>query len=221
MNFKIFNIPVTVKWSFWILSLLIGSNFARQTNGRTALPILASFVGILFVSILIHELGHALWARWYGMTPSIEIHLFGGTARYTGTKQLTHGQNLMISLAGPVSNILLAGLSFIFILFLAYLNVGVNDKILSMIVFINLFLGIFNLLPLYPMDGGYALNAGLKKWKGPTGAKLSYQISFIMALAFASLSFYTGNSIMALMLGYFAFLSYKMIKSPESTLHFH
>jgi Zn-dependent protease/CBS domain-containing protein len=157
---RLFGVPVRFHFTFLLLLaflLFIGVG-QRQSGAFTALYILA-----LFGSVLLHELGHALVARRYGIR-TIEIVMFpiGGVARLD---RLPHGkQEVLIALAGPAVNLVIAGLIF------GWLGVSDGKGLLATamgeptdvnlglrIGIGNLILAVFNLLPAYPMDGGRVL----------------------------------------------------------------
>jgi len=162
LNFSVFGIPVRVHPLFWLIAVLLG--------GRNPdLKFVAVFALCVFVSILVHELGHALAARSYGWPPSIVLHGFGGVTRYSPASGYTRRRAIWITFAGP-----LAG----FILFAVVLGLemmiasGATQQqewarnlttssawpltgyALYSLRMLNLFWGLFNLLPVVPLDGG-------------------------------------------------------------------
>jgi len=132
-----------------------------------------ALVVAVFGSILLHELGHALMARRYGIeTADITLYLFGGVARLERMPR-SPGPELLIALAGPAVN-------FAIVLALAGLT-GLADfvgipypELVTSLLKINLGLGLFNLLPVFPMDGGRVLRAILS---GPLGRVRATEIA--------------------------------------------
>ncbi|MNW50621.1 Stage IV sporulation protein FB [compost metagenome] len=104
----------------------------------------------LFLIVFIHELGHVAAARFFGVKVlSIQMLPFGGVAVMEDTGHLTALREMIISLAGPLQNLLLIGLSLLF------QSVGLWDgPFLSYFIQCNLLLALFNLLPILPLDGG-------------------------------------------------------------------
>lgn len=215
MNFKAFNIPVKISWTFWLFTLFtlfIGHSITRQ------LPPAYTVIwgAALFASILIHELGHALWYRWYGMVPKIEIHGMGGTTHGQGTKHLSMKEELVVTLAGPISNLILAGLAFILLPIVKPMNIVPLTFFISSSLYINLFLAVFNLIPVFPMDGGQALATLFKMKKGPAGATMAYNVSGYLAIALAIITFMSGSmTIIPILFAYFAFISFSQKKLAE------
>ena len=123
----------------------------------------ALFVVTLFGCILLHELGHALTARAYGIgTRGIVLLPIGGVAKLERMPR-DPKQELMITLAGPAVNFVLAGLLYA-LLALASSKIALGLDVFqsgffSMLLAANVFLGVFNLLPAFPMDGGRILRA--------------------------------------------------------------
>lgn len=112
-NFQVLGIPVRVSPWFWGVSMMMGAR-----SGASAQDVLV-WVAVVFFSILIHEMGHALVIRYYGWTPRIVLYGFGGLAIYDPTiapwqpgrrVRRTSAQQIMISLAGPGTQIILAAI---------------------------------------------------------------------------------------------------------------
>jgi Zn-dependent protease len=117
-----------------------------------------AFVVALFGSIVLHELGHALMARQYGIgTADITLYLFGGIARLERMPR-SAGPELLIALAGPAVNfVIVLGLMGVIGLS-AFLGLY-PPEFLWAVLYLNLGLGLFNLLPVFPMDGGRVVRA--------------------------------------------------------------
>ncbi|ODT97910.1 MAG: Zn-dependent protease [Planctomycetes bacterium SCN 63-9] len=141
---------------------------------------------LVFGCVLLHELGHALAARRFGIdTADITLYPIGGVARLNRIPKAP-GAEFLIALAGPAVNfaivlILLA----LGILFHALGVHGLIDELLDWLMIINLSLGLFNLIPAFPMDGGRILRAGLSGWLGRARAtSIAATIGRTLALAF-------------------------------------
>jgi Zn-dependent protease len=123
-----------------------------------------AFVVALLGSIVLHELGHSLMARQYGIgTADITLYLFGGVARLERMPR-SAGPELLIALAGPAVNFAIAGVLFAMIGLVE--AAGVSPFLMEQVLITNLALGLFNLLPIFPMDGGRVLRALLSGWMG-------------------------------------------------------
>lgn len=131
-------------------------------TGVIVLLSIASLVGV-FASVLLHELGHALAARRYGIpTRRITLSLIGGVAQLEGMPRKPR-QELVVALAGPAVNFAIAAGLWVIS---PVLGAGVLSLLLGQLMVANVILGVFNLLPAFPMDGGRALRAILAERMG-------------------------------------------------------
>jgi len=157
----IFGVPVRLHFTFVLLLvflIFIGVG-ERQSGASTAI-----YIGALFASVLLHEIGHALVARHFGIkTVEIVMYPIGGVSR--PERQPRPNEELWVALVGPLVNLGLAAalLGFVSlhsgILILNELRQPSDANLLERIAIGNLALGLFNLLPAYPMDGGRVLRA--------------------------------------------------------------
>ncbi|MFT4567533.1 MAG: Zn-dependent protease/predicted transcriptional regulator [Saprospiraceae bacterium] len=167
-------IPVKVHWSFSIVLLLAG--YVAYTEGLSIYPafLFFSFIGFLFVFVVMHEFGHVFMARRYGVTTrDIILSPIGGVARLESIPMKpTH--ELWIALAGPTVNVVL----FCVIGLIQYLlhgnifptddgiRMGSLKDLMGNLIVINFLLVVFNLIPAFPMDGGRVLRALLSMGTG-------------------------------------------------------
>lgn len=190
-------IPIRLHSSFLILAaVFIGAELVR--SGLTA-ALLTTGLGVaLFGSVLLHELGHALTAQHYGiLTRSITLYPFGGVAALN-REPTRSNEELWIALAGPAVNAALALLA----LPLALLGVPGAAFFAAM----NLALGVFNLIPAFPMDGGRVLRAWLSRRKGRfLATEQALNISKYFAWAFLALGLVTTSFNLLLIGGFLLF----------------
>ncbi|HZW31249.1 MAG TPA: site-2 protease family protein [Isosphaeraceae bacterium] len=169
----------------------------------------------LFGCVLLHELGHALMARRFGIgTQDITLYPIGGVARLRRMPRAP-GAELLIALAGPAVNFaIVAALTTLAFLGLDHLlaqtlavafsgfgwdpidvAMAVGDY-LSQVMYINLGLGLFNLIPAFPMDGGRVLRALLSGWLGRAPATtIAATIGQTLAVCFGIFSLLVGNPL--------------------------
>jgi Zn-dependent protease len=155
---RLFGVPIRLHFTFLLLLVfLIFIGIGGKQSGRTT----AVYIIALFGSVLLHELGHALVARWYGLkTREIVMYPIGGVSRLE--RQPVARQELLISLAGPLVNLLIAVALFLSqhdFQPLETLRVPTDANLIERIAVGNILLGLFNLLPAYPMDGGRILRS--------------------------------------------------------------
>lgn len=164
-------IPIFVSWSWWFFAALIMVVF-RPTFSQ-ALPeastawtwaVSAFFVLIMFGTVLIHELAHALAAisfRW--KVNEVTLNFWGGATVYehssTGKAQ-TPLRSLTVAIVGPLSNLVIAGATWL-VLQVLLDPAGTVQVLLTITVWTNLLIGIFNLLPGHPLDGGRVVESSV------------------------------------------------------------
>lgn len=157
---RLFGIPLLLHPS-WLLifTLLVWSlavGFLPQTlpgrSGGTYLALGVVTAALFFLSIVAHELGHALTARRLGVgTRRITLFFFGGVAELEGN--LRQGRHeAIVAIAGPIVSLVIAALTW-----LAASVAGEFGTVALWLARINLTLALFNLLPLFPLDGGRVL----------------------------------------------------------------
>jgi Zn-dependent protease len=162
--------------TFVILAAMFAANKLITEGIESAL--IASLLGVaLFVSVFLHELGHAMAAKLYGIkTRSITLYPFGGIAAIENLPE-DPTQEFWIAVAGPAVNFLIAGICTPLLL--------LHNEMLNMIIFWNVLMGVFNLLPAYPMDGGRVLRSMLqRKYNFIRSTEIAIAISSIFAWIF-------------------------------------
>ena len=151
LRFRLFDVPVRVHPLFWLSSAMVtwrGDNIALTLIG----------IVWVFVSVLVHELGHALMARRYGFPSEIVLVFLFGLATST---RMTPGRNLRISAAGPLAGLALAAIVYIVLLItvqdpLDFLRDYDSPKVFAvhMMLFFGVFGNLVNFVPCLPLDGG-------------------------------------------------------------------
>lgn len=164
-------IPIYVSWSWWFFAALIIVVF-RPTfsqalpNASTAWTwaVAAFFVLIMFATVLIHELAHALAAisfRW--KVNDVTLNFWGGATVYQHSsegKNQTPLRSLTVAIVGPISNLVIAGVAWLLLQVLLE-PTGTAQVLLTVTVWTNLLIGLFNLLPGHPLDGGRVVESAV------------------------------------------------------------
>jgi Zn-dependent protease len=195
--FKLFDFmgtPVYLKYWFFLF-LLFGIN---------------TFV-TFFIAVLVHELAHTYVAKKFNLPVSSVVldFLFGSAG--IDTNYTPYGQTILISIAGPLSNLLLSGLGWLL------LNNGGADTFLASFLLTftsyNFILFIFNILPIYPMDGG-RISKAICQWvtKPTIGRKINGVISIISSILLLVFSIYSEMYIMAIFCLLFIYMGYTEIE---------
>jgi Zn-dependent protease len=223
LNFSLLGIQVRVHPFFWVVGLLLVSQ-GEIRDPRAVLLMIAA----MFVSILIHEFGHALTARSYGYHPRVVLHGLGGLAIYHPIRQTTQSK-IVITAAGPAAGFAFAGLvigllvitgqQVEFVRSLIPVEFRLRSPYLSLLVYyllyINIYWSLINLLPVFPLDGGQIARELLIDANPHEGLRQSLILSIMTAIGLViySLVGSGGPSIfMALMFGYLAYLSFEMLQ---------
>ncbi|AKU95152.1 hypothetical protein AKJ09_01816 [Labilithrix luteola] len=176
MQFRLGSIPVRVRAPFLLLVLLLGASL-QDENGHTDARALLAWAIIVFVSVLVHELGHALVGRAFGLQPAIELHGMGGATSWQDPKDVGHARRIAISLAGPFAGFVLGGLIF------AAARYGLTEPtpmvavIVRMALWVNVGWGILNLIPMLPLDGGNVMRSFLQIVTKGNGEKPARYVS--------------------------------------------
>lgn len=209
-RFTIFRIPVEVQPFFWLTMILLGYLFTGGSSQGTPLEILliALFVIAGFVSILIHELGHALVAKKFGAPTAIVLQAFGGYATYPAG-MMSRAQSFLITAAGPGVQLLLSAVAyFAFLKFHGQFNENIQFFVQSL-YFVSFYWALLNLLPILPLDGGQMVNAIL----GPKRVRLTLWITVVLGVAFAILALvFTKSIFFPIFLGMFAWQAFQQLR---------
>lgn len=232
LHFSLFGIPVRVHPLFWVLSLLLGLPRANDLDAK--MTDLVVWVVAVFIAILVHELGHALVARTRGFSPRITLYGMGGLTSYNpGFGGAGTRGEILISAAGPGAGFLLAA---VIVVPLALVGPGVEvyfvggllpgvglagtvgsavlTQFINDLLFISVFWGIINLLPIYPLDGGQIAREVLLHVNPLEGIRQSLLLSIVTAVMVAVLGLLAMRSFfVALMFGILAYLSYAALQA--------
>jgi len=210
-------INIFIHWTFAMLIAFIV--FVNYKNGQNAIQIAWSVLFILsvFVTVVLHELGHALTAKNYNIkTKDITLLPIGGLARLERMPEKPM-EELIVAIAGPAVNFALAFITHFFISIpqdpeelLAQLSSGVNaNNFFLNFYIVNLLLAVFNLIPAFPMDGGRILRALLTfKLERHIATRIAARIGQFIALCFIFIGV-TTNPILIL-IGLFVIIAAQM-----------
>jgi Zn-dependent protease len=210
LTFKLGSIPVRVDPSFLLVAGVLGSS-----NGLAAIVV---WIPVVFVGVLLHELGHALVGRSFGLTPRIDLVGMGGLTSWTGGdgRKVGIGKRIAISLAGPLTGIAI-GLAFK----LLRQTRGEApfappwDGLVSTIIWVNLGWGVLNLLPILPMDGGNVLLQSLNWFTKGRGEKPARIVSCGTAVVVGILAWSKGSTYGALLAGLFAVQNVQALRAAS------
>ncbi|TDD58108.1 site-2 protease family protein, partial [Actinomadura rubrisoli] len=163
-----FGVPVFVSPSWFLVAVLVTVMFEGQVNDVLDRPmsyiVAFAYAVLLYASVFVHELSHAVTARVLGLpVRSVTLHILGGETSIE-REAPTPGREFLIAFAGPLVNLVLAGLGLFLHAVLTLPEVAL--LLLEALTFANLLVGVFNLLPGLPLDGGRLVRAAVWKATG-------------------------------------------------------
>ena len=182
-RFEAFGFPVRVTGMALLLLVFLSAQAAGPGMGNETLARAALFAVVVFVSILVHELGHAFMGRRLGLQPiEIVLHGFGGLCSYR--RRPSPSQGVLSSAAGPAAGLALGALSFGGLSILPADAPPALGVLLGDLAWINLVWSLFNLLPVFPLDGGAILASALQMRLKP---HLAWKITSVVSLGCAAI----------------------------------
>jgi membrane-associated protease RseP (regulator of RpoE activity) len=196
LRWRMFGIPIRVHPLFWLVAILLGPMDPREG---------ILWVVAVFVSILVHELGHALSARAFGWWPSILLYSFGGLTFYEPRFQ-TVGQRIVVLVCGPLAGFLLAGLILGGVYLGGWPSHEMLGSLLEYFLVINIAWGVMNLLPVFPLDGGQ-ISRTVLTWLNPRrgGLWASYLSIAVAAAVVVAALIWLRSVYIAILFGLLAF----------------
>lgn len=152
-HFRIAGIPIRIEPIFWLVTVFLAFNLSDAR-------LIIIWVAVVLVSILVHELGHAIALKAFGQRSSIVLHGFGGVT--LSQRRLGKAQSILVSLAGPFAAMTLLGVPAYLLresdygqgLWFSYDGGLGLWPVIFFAVYVNIWWSIANLLPIRPLDGG-------------------------------------------------------------------
>lgn len=204
MAFQLFGFPVRVDLSFFVVAAFLGMN----DNVRVWIM----WIAVVFVSVLIHELGHAAAGRKYGLSPAIRLTMTGGLTSWAGGRRLHPRESILVSFAGPAAGfatgLLVLVLSTNLPLDAPYLRVAVGQ-----LLWVNFGWGIINLIPVLPLDGGNIVRSGIHLVKGFPDEITPLRVSVFVGALGVLVALANGFFFAAILSGFLAFQNYQALTS--------
>lgn len=205
IQFRLLGIPVTIHPVFWLTLALLGGALSGISTKAQLLG-LGLFVLAGFISILVHEMGHALTIRYYKLPTQIYLQAFGGFATHPAGV-LNRLQSFLVTAAGPGIQILLG-----IVALLALIYVPLPDTPIKMflwdLIWVSFVWAILNCFPIYPLDGGRMLESIL----GPRRIRTVFITGLVTASVLAVLSMMSRQFFLAIFMALFAWENYKLLQ---------
>ena len=191
-----FGIPVYVSPYWFIIAgvfiIIYANDLSSSLSGSTRYVVAAAFVVLLYVSVLVHELSHSVVARGYGLpVRRILLYPLGGISEIE-REAPTPGREFAVAGAGPALSLALGAAGWGLVQLVPY---GVTGAVIRQLMVANVLVGLFNLLPGLPLDGGRMLRAVIWKiTKKPTTATIAAAwAGRILALGVLAIPFFSGS----------------------------
>ena len=210
LRFRFLGFPIFIQPWFWLIAAYIsGAAHLRDANG---LVTVLFCMAVVFISILGHELGHALTIRRFGYESFIQLHGMGGVCT-TPSRATTRWQNILISSAGPAVGFLLAILFALLVAFAFEPLVRLSQPLAVAVLLglrVNLLWSFFNLLPVLPMDGGHIF----RDIMGPRRLRATFIVGGITAILCAVVAIVFQYYFAAALLVYMAVQNFRGLPPP-------
>jgi stage IV sporulation protein FB len=201
VRFTFLSVPVIIRFSFFITAIIIGATYLAH-------PLYFCIrLAALFFSVLLHEFGHALGFGLFGHKAAIELYGFGGVTSAKST--VRPWQDILISLAGPLAGFLLGG--GVLLLRPIYPDQEHFNVLVSDLILFNIGWGLFNLLPILPLDGGRIMSAGLTYLLGNKANLATHIVSSFFAVAALGLAMYMRSLWVALLAAFFLLSNFQAL----------
>ena len=179
LRFKVGPFPVTVYPWFFLSAILLGAGYGFGWR-------MAAWIFVVFVSVLVHELGHALVGRAFGGRPEIRLEAFGGVTFPQFRSRPRPGRQFILSFAGPIAGLLLGSVAYGTVRAIPPEQGSVSAFIMGQFIWVSVVWAAFNLLPILPLDGGNMLLAFIEGVRGKPSLTVASWISVFVALAVAA-----------------------------------
>lgn len=223
---KVFGIPIAIHWTFFILVIwIVGMNVYKGQPIDIAIWS-GLFIISIFACVILHELGHALAAKRFGIvTKSILLLPIGGVASLEKIPEEPK-KEIFVALAGPFVNMIISTLIFVYLFYRGELlpekfmtSTITYDNFLIFLMIANVFLGLFNLTPAFPMDGGRILRALFAfKMDRLSATEMASKVTSVFAIIFVLIGIF--NNPMLVFIALFILLGsreeYEAVKTQSA-----
>jgi Zn-dependent protease len=241
--FRVFGIQLSVHSTFFLLASFVAwEGWSEAVSEHWPHPIYGALINVaalsvFFTCVVLHELGHALTARRFGVrTSRILLLPIGGMAEFDSIPRKPSSE-ILIALAGPAVNFIIVGLLLLFVPFpgeeitlyfrslfstgseVAEVNMSLLQELLTVLLTMNLVMGCFNLIPVFPMDGGRVLRALLATRLSYLRATLyAAMIAKVLATTAVVAAISSGRWLLAALFAFIFFageMEYRAVKRRE------
>ncbi|MEM8678363.1 MAG: site-2 protease family protein [Planctomycetota bacterium] len=237
LRFSLLGFPVRISPWFWLVSVLLGGRLFSQGTEQNTGTLLLIWVGVVLVSILVHELGHAFAFRHFGTSCEIVLYQFGGLAipnAYESvwqTRARDPRQQVLISAAGPAAQIASALIVAALVRASGHAVPSIGgiagailpfrggqplpsfaaNFLVDFYLYVSIYWALLNLVPVYPLDGGQIARSLFMLYGGGDAVRKSLMLSVMASGGMAFYGLATGNLLLVLMFASLGYSSYQMM----------
>jgi Zn-dependent protease/CBS domain-containing protein len=191
-----FGIPVIISPYWFVIAgvfiVIYANDLSTSMHGDSRYVVAAAFVVLLYLSVLVHELSHSVVARTFGLpVRRILLYPLGGISEIDKEPQ-TPGREFAVSAAGPALSLVLGAVGWGLY---QVVDTGIGGSLVRQLMVANIIVGVFNLLPGLPLDGGRMLRAVVWKLTGRPGSATiaAAWVGRLLAIALLVIPFYSGR----------------------------
>jgi membrane-associated protease RseP (regulator of RpoE activity) len=201
LRFNLLGFPVRVQPFFWLTAVFLGASAGGPAH-------IGTWVAVVFVSVLVHELGHAMAARLFGSPARIMLYGLGGLTVHRPMS--SQWRSIAVSIAGPFAGFALAAVTFGV--------AGIVETLFQFLLFVNVGWGVVNLLPVLPLDGGHVARSAFRLVSPSNGDRWALTLSLITAGAVVVLAISRGLILIAVLFGVLAWSSIQGLQRPQAAV---
>ncbi|MEX2423896.1 MAG: site-2 protease family protein [Acidimicrobiia bacterium] len=199
MRFTIFGIPIHIRFTFWIVAAIIFPFQLSVLSRSETWPFLAAWLVVVAVSVIAHELGHAVVARRFGAEVDMTLYALGGFTRWATTRPMSPWRRVLVAAAGSSVGFVLGGIVFFA---LRSGTVPTEPRVLNFALEsfwqVNVLWGVLNWLPIRPLDGGHIFLGSMQAMLGRRGERVADVVFPVVTIAGGLYAFTEGFVIAAL-----------------------
>lgn len=224
LELKLFGIPIRIHWLFFLTGLLVWQGFRGPDVGMASLPIA---ILVVLQAVLMHELGHALVGRAFGLEPQIDLMLLMGQTSWRAGRDLSPGKSMLVSFAGPLVGIVLGGAVLALALtlgdpaaFAQTMEAGqtptLREWAVTTFVYVNLVWAFYNLVPVLPLDGGNIMASFFQLFSREHGQRWARYVSLVFLAALLALAVAIQAIFLAVFIVMFAFMNVQALRAERA-----
>jgi Zn-dependent protease len=204
-----FGIPVHIHWTFWLLPLWV--ILAQPPDLPAGFPLAVLFT--MCGCVVLHEFGHAAAARFFGIrTRDVTLYPIGGVARMERMSEKA-GEEFVIAIAGPLVNVVIAallgiGMAMGHLVAPGLLSDSLGALFVHTLIYLNVAMVVFNLIPAFPLDGGRIFRAALASFLPRLRAtRIAVNVGSVFAVLIALAGLLWWHSPMLAVIGLFVYMA--------------